>query len=539
MTVKSLNKKTRAEIAAAVLKLRGKPLSFHDHAYMVGMVNDTHIEKLYMCSRQVGKSVSIAIELLVDPIASNLPIKGLREAYVAPRLEQAKQFSVEKLYPIIYESNTYANLYTDSKCRKDVFLYTFTTGHQIYLRAAYRSADAARGIPADKMCIDEVQDIIPAFLPEIDSCTLASPYGKKLKCGTPKSEDNHIESLWQNSLQFEWAVHCKACGKWNCPLDMENIGKECVVCKYCKKPINPVDHGGWVIGKDPQRPAMHAFHINQLASRQNMQKEYWENNILRPFNEWPEDKFKNEILGLSSGKAQQLLTEGDLYACHQQFTPLFSMDQMYEDPPRQDVQWFAGVDWGEGREDGDIIGGKKRYASFTVFFIGTYDMYGKLNVVHWKKFKGQEADPDFIVRYILHKMETWNIVQIGVDWGHGWGVIEQLVRGLGGKQRIVSFYESATLLQLLKYDAVANRYTINRNEFIARMCNSIKRKEINFCKGSEGCFPDFTAEKSEYSEQLRQTIYIHRVDEPDDALHALMYLKIVADIHRGFLAVKR
>jgi len=534
---------TRSELACAYLRLRDKPLSFDDHPYMVGMLDSTHMDKLYMCSRQVGKSVSIGVELLIDPITDGLPISGLREVYVSPREKTSKQFSVEKLSPMIFESAPYVELYIDSTCRRDVFLYTFKSdsggeGHQIYLRAAYHSADSARGIPADKICFDEVQDIIPAFLPDIESCTIASPYGMILKCGTPKSEDNHIEQMWQKSVQFEWAVLCTHCSKWNCPLGSKHIGKEQVVCEYCGLPLNPVLHGTWVLSKNQDTPgAAEGFHINQLASKQNMTLKYWENNILKNLNNWTEDKFNNEILGISSGRAQKLLTDEDMQRCLCQSTPLFPMDRMYDMPPRKDVEWFGGVDWGEGRDEGSINNGKKHFASYTIFYIATYDMYGKLNIAHWKKFKGPEAAPSFLITYIAKKMQDWNIQMLGVDYGHGWGVIEQLITMLGSNERVVSMYESANLTQLMNYKPTARMYTINRNEFIARMVNSIKRQEINFPKGTEGSFPDFTAEFTEYSEQMRQLMYSHRVNEPDDSLHALMYLKIVADLRRGLISV--
>lgn len=535
---------TRSQLAQALLYLRGNPIRFDKHPYMTTMMDSTAMDKLYICSRQVGKSVNICVELLIDPITDDLPIQGLRELYVMPREKQAKQFSVEKLQPMIYGSDPYKEMYTDSSCRKDVFLYTFKDingkeGHQIYLRAAYQSADAARGVPADKICIDEVQDILPSFLPDILSSSLASPYRKIMKCGTPKSEDNHIEKLWIDAQQHEWAVPCYAHSPvfWNIPLGVENIGPKSVVCSKCKKPINPLE-GIWVMTKAcTTEDYTEGFHINQLAAELNMTEEKWKYNILGPYGKWTEDKFNNEVLGVSSGKAQQLITEEEMRACLAQPTPLFAMDRNYDDPPRRDVQWFAGVDWGEGRDDGTIVNGKKRYSSFTIFFIGTYDMYGKLNIAHYKKFRGNEASPLFIVDYIVKKMNQWNIVKLAADYGHGWGVIEQVIRGLGGNQRVFTICESATLVKLMQFDAPANRYTINRNEFIARLANAIKRQEINFPKGTEDCFKDFLAERTEFSEEGRKMMYIHRVDEPDDALHALMYLKIAADLQQGRLSV--
>ena len=526
----------RHEAAELFFTLGKEPLRFSNHPYMPKILNSTHPRKLLKCSRQVGKSVIDCIELLSDTMFNNMPRRSLRMVYVSPSEAQSKTFSVEKLSPMINESPRFKELFTDKNSRADVFLYTFTTGAMLFLRAANRSADRVRGIPADKIVIDELQDMIPSTLPDILSSALASPYNRLVETGTPKSDDNFIEREWQDSVQYEWAIPCRAHAPvfWNCPLGMKNIGKEGVVCSQCGKPINP-RWGKWILVKEEGE--VEGYHINQLASVLNMDPEKWHGNIISHIegaNAWTEDKVNNEILGLSSGKAEQLLQMTDLKKCEYptQSCIINLSKQLTAPPEKKRIAWFGGVDWGEGRDGGLTDSGKKRFASYSIFYIGGYMPDGHFAYIHWKKFRGEEASPDYVVKYIVTAFKKFGLHRLAVDWGHGWGPIEQLMKALG-HEKMFSVFESGNLKELFHWDAEAWRYTINRNEFLSRMVNSVKRGEIVFPGGCDDMYKDFTAERTEYSEQMRKMLFTHRVDQPDDSLHAAVYCKLAADLTLG------
>lgn len=524
----------RSQAAQLFLTLKKDPLSFKDHPYMPGMIDCTAPRKLYKCSRQVGKSVADCLELTVDPMFTNLPVKAMRSVYVSPSEKQAQQFSIEKLQPMIYESPRYRTMYTDNRSRRDVFLYTLSNGAQIYLRAAFKSADRVRGIPADKIVVDEIQDIVPAFLPDIISSALASRYNRVTTSGTPKALENFIEKDWLKSSMGEWAVPCHAHSPvfWNVNLGVGNIGKETLVCSNCGKPINARE-GIWV---DGQPNAMtKGFHINQLASVINSEDpEKWKQNIVANFEDWSEDKFYNEILGVSFGHFSQILSAAEMAACTSpnSTSRLFDTSRFYDKPPTTRCRWFAGVDWGSGREEGGFEDGKKKYASFTIMVIGTIDADGKFVVAHFKKFRGKETDPQFCVDYVIRKAREWGVKRVGVDSGYGWGPNEQLIRALG-KNRVIKLLYSGNMAALTKWDNIAWQYTLNRSAFVSRMINLVKRRELVLPKGSEEMHKDFIALKSEYSQQSRRILYTHSQSEPDDTLHASIYCKFAADESRG------
>ena len=77
---------------------------------------------------------------------------------------------------------------------------------------AYQDAERTRGISADKNVIDEVQDMDISFLPVIHETISASQeWGLIQYAGTPKTMDNTIQVLWQDSSMAEWMVKCPHC----------------------------------------------------------------------------------------------------------------------------------------------------------------------------------------------------------------------------------------------------------------------------------------------------------------------------------------
>jgi len=68
---------------------------------------------------------------------------------------------------------------------------------------AFLNPDRVRGVSADRVGIDEIQDLDITFLPIIRECMSASDLAIRQFTGTPKTLDNTLESLWQESSQAE------------------------------------------------------------------------------------------------------------------------------------------------------------------------------------------------------------------------------------------------------------------------------------------------------------------------------------------------
>ena len=88
--------------------------------------------------------------------------------YVAPTGNQVSVFSTDKLDSAIRRSPFIKDHYTDTKTKDQISYKELSNGSKIYLRSAFHSADAIRGISCDQSCIDEIQDIVSDHIPVIE-----------------------------------------------------------------------------------------------------------------------------------------------------------------------------------------------------------------------------------------------------------------------------------------------------------------------------------------------------------------------------------
>ncbi|MDF1530561.1 MAG: phage terminase large subunit family protein, partial [Sedimenticola sp.] len=389
----------------------------------------------------------------------------------------------------------------------------------------------------DEVHLDEIQSMLKINVPIILACTEASSYARKVFTGTPLSETNQIEEYWKRSTQTEWVVPCNAHTppKWNI-LDIDSIGKNGIICKSCGRSIDP-RNGRWVDMVSPDKADMKGFHVNQLGMVKKQQPADWA-ELLVKMETWREDQFYNEVLGESVGQANRPITQKMLVDCsgenQRSRTQGWDGTQLYDKPPTSKTIYFAGVDWGEGRELASMDGGKKRYASFTHFVIGAYDIEGRFRPVHWKKFQGKQTDPEFIIPYIVKMTKRFNCHMLGSDFGFGWGMNSRLMAALG-KNKVIPLLHSGNLKELYRWDADGWKMVLNRNAFISRLINSIKFNHVAFPDWDTWAeyAADFMAIYGEYNHMSNKIRYDHSVQEPDDGLHAFLYAKFVADKSLG------
>jgi hypothetical protein len=121
-----------------------------------------------------------------------------------------------------------------------------------------------------------------------------------------------------------------------------------------------------------------------------------------------------------------------------------------------------------------------------------------------------------------------------VDWGHGWGVNNQLVRIMGPK-RVVQFQHLPKLKQKMKWDRIGMRYHLHRNFMMSELFFDIKQKFVEFPRWAEfePYAKDILGIYSEYVEYRREIKYDHKASDPDDFFHSLLYAKLSSDIYLG------
>lgn len=537
-SLRKVLKARKSAFVAHILHLNGQKFDFTGRDYLKPIYDAPDSNILLKTARQVEKTT-----FLGNALAINAVIRPYNKAlYVSPSHTQTRQFSNEKLKPSIEQSPLVKRYFQDSSVSMQVFEKGFTNGSYIFLRSAFRSADRTRGISARDLCIDELQDFYISEIPVIMECTSHFEDATVMMAGTPKSLDNPIEVYWQQTTQNEWLVKCAGCNHYNF-LDETNIAPTedymekrlppGPVCKKCGKPINPAKGAWFSFSKGKM---ISGYRIPQLmvpwiiSTYDQWMKLLWKRD------NYPFGQFANEVLGISYDNASKPITRDQLIAC---CDPDHSLISDY--PNHREVELarrhilVGGVDWGEGNDGSELSPtGRKRNASYSVFSVGYYVDQRVFKYVYIKKFTGKETDPEFVVKEVVRISNLLKIRLVGVDWGHGWGVNNQLVRLLGA-DRVVQFQYLPKQKERMKWDPIGFKYQLLRNLIISEYFYSLKHQEVQFPKWSqfEEFSKDILAVYTEYTEYTREMKYDHRQSDPDDFLHSAIYCRMAADIALG------
>ena len=529
----------RSDIAQAILYHLGRPLRLDNHAFMLPIYNDADTRLVMKCSRQVAKSTTISCLQILEAVIH----PHWRSLYVSPSALQTRQYSNEKLRPTIYDSPFIKNLFIGKGVTDQVFEKTLINGSYMFLRYAFLTAARARGIPASHVFFDEAQDLLKDNIKIISqsmsaSLLAAGVAGSEMLAGTPLTFSNTLEEYWNWSTQCEWLVpcDCKAPQRYWNYLDERNIGKKCLICSSCGKPINAAS-GQWVAFQPTEFYT--GYHISQLMVPWMQAEEQWRDQIVLPYERWPENKFFNEVLGMAYDTASAPVTRMDLQEC------CYPNKQVENRPSRQIIHTknpkmgglriFAGIDWGEGREEGEIVKGRKKFASWTVLTLGAYVNSEVFWPFLWKRYIGKEVDPEVLLPDILNVCGHWNVEVIGADWGHGWGMNSRLFKARG-RLGVMQFAYSTSIGERKHFDNEAYKYIINRNAALSGIFDGINSQKFLFPEWAEfePFAKDILAEYVEYNERTRTMQYDHPIDQPDDGLHSLTYCKLAADISHGY-----
>ena len=526
----------RSDMAQALITHRRKPLRMDKHRFFLPVYDIADKKILLKCARQVAKSTTICNLILVESIAE----EAYRVLYVSPSSMQSRQFSNEKLTPTINDSEVIQNHFRDQNCIDQVFEKTFTNGSHIFLRYAFLNADRARGIPADRLLCDEIQDILKDNVKVISECLSFSDYGYELYAGTPKTMDNTIEEYWKWSTQMEWAVPC-SCNSghgtgiyWNI-LGEKNIGKAGPICDKCGNAINP-ELGQWVITNPGEEYV--GFHVTQLMVPWKLDPERWLKEIVYKYDKWPSAKFFNEVLGESYDQASKPITQTEIQQCCWPVNkkPTIDSSKLYLAPEGiiTGTENYAGVDWGEGRSEGAIEAGKKRNASWTVLTIGTFIEENLFWPFFIKRYEGREIDPEFIKDDIVKYVSLFRVKILGADWGHGWGMNSHLIQKLG-RERVMEFQYVGKMRSRIKWDNEAFNFKVNRSLVLAEFIGACKERELlyppwelfqQYAKDILGVYID-------YNERMKTMYYDHPIDQPDDFMHSNIYARLAGMISQG------
>lgn len=491
-----------------LLSLQGQPYTLANYQVMEPLFATTvPWQVVYKCARQVSKSTSLAAQGLVQ--AATTPY--FRSLYVLPLYEQCRRFSSNVLRPFVNESPI-KGLIIDSGCEQSVLQKSFINHSIMYFTFAFLDCDRVRGIAADKLAIDEAQDMDWDFLPIIGEVLSASKWGIKQYSGTPKTFDNTLEALWSDSSQAEWFIPC-GCGHWNIPAvqfdavamigPVSNIKTHgtALVCGKCRKPIDATK-GAW-IHKYPERRIQFAgYHVPQIVMPLHYASDKKWTELLTKMNKRSNAVVMNEVLGESCDVGTKLVTVEELRrACI-----LHKLDLEAAKGVRfteRYIQRILGVDWGGGGED------KVSYT--TISIVGLRPDY-KQEVLWAERLHVAVSDVDEVNR-IIELFSLFSCHYIAHDFAGSGSVHETLLIQAGfPMNKIIPFsYVRTGGKSLIVHHSpdtgsIRHYYALDKTWSIMLLCMLVKTGHL--------MFPEYTSAKDLVDD------FLHLVEHKTESPHA-------------------
>jgi hypothetical protein len=482
--------------------LKGQPITFTGRGYLREVLASTAKRLVLRCSRQVEKSTLLVNRILYH--AATVP--GIQMVLVCPRREQASTISKSRLMPAIADSPFLHRLLLGrNKRRPQVMNCRFANGSELFVRAAFHSADAVRGLSADVLFVDEFQDIAAGDLAVLQETLSHSNRGQIVLTGTPKLIDNHLEDVFRRSTACEWLVPCPGCQRQT-RLDERVLDPRGLCCPECRQRLNP-RRGTWV-ARNPNSDWGDGYWINHLMVP-------WLNadEILARQAAYDPARFRNECLGLPCALGDHVITQAEIEACCEDRP----MARRQADVPAEGRdQLIAGVDWGGGT------------ASATVLVIGYMRPDLHSVIVRMERFRPEE-EPDRVLNQVVDCCRKFGVKVIAADGGGNGTVYNRLLqKQLGYQASLYAIIYSASDQEPFQ-EGTLFKWTVNRSASIGATFSRIKNLMLRFPRLQEcGTFLDeFVCELAEYDDHSRTIRYTHPDGVPDDALHATNYLQQV------------
>jgi hypothetical protein len=509
-----------------LLSIDGHPYSLDNHFYMEPVFKIRLPRRLlFKCARQVGKSATLSANCVIRSAGH----PHLKTLMVTPRFEQVRRLSNNYVRPFIRNS-LISKFLVDTSATNAVLQRSFANGAMLFFSFAFLDCDRIRGIACDVIDHDEIQDMDYDFIPIIRECMSYSQIRLSLYSGTPKTLDNTIEVLWQESSKAEWVMKCSHCGYWNMACIQADLMKmielKGLSCAKCKNLIDAAN-GHWYHTDAENHSDFWGFHVPQpIVPSHYRDEEKWLELLAKRdgrlgFNE---AKFLNEVLGESADSCVNLTTVTDIKRASK-LGPN-QLEKMIDRFRRCPVR-AMGVDWGGG--------GAEEGTSFTsVALVGLNPENGAVECHFCERFPLAAAH-DWEARRLLNLYLETGCMFFAHDYGGAGSVRETLMIQAGMPlDRIVPFmyvYSPAHDIVTYKPPALGELrgyYQLDKPRSLVLEAVCIKACKI--------LLPEYESSKNITSDLLNlienrrelaigrdiMTI-VRRPKMPDDFAHALNY----------------
>lgn len=514
-----------SSLSQAILTLRGKPLNL-DNYKPFEMVYDLAPDTLTLCcGRQIGKSVSLGASIISNSILRDF----FATLFISPLAQQTSRFSSQYLAPFM-NSPIVRNHFTGSSDKKNVFMRTFNNGSSVTLGYAEteQDADRIRGVSADCLNFDEVQDASYEALPILEETLSASDFAFRRYTGTAKGEANTLTRLFKASNMMEWVTKCESCGRYAIPnefeicLKMLTSNPEGPGCPHCGALLN-IKKGQWLAGR-PGETSHIGMHIPQLcipARAATFPKNKWL-ELVGKASKYDTIKLSNEVFGLPVGAGGRPLSMREVMAVCNPTRTAFDAGFPGADDSRRIIATVLGVDW-------SVTGSDK---SYTVLSVLGYDFLGKAYLIYAERLEGIDILAQ--VQRALHIFDRFQCSHLASDRGVGVVQGQLMKRALGGDR--VSMIQYVAAKTTLRYDKQGDFFAADRTTCIDTM---IIKTKLGISKIETPCWDVMETFWNDalhvYEEESISGRRLFRKDEdaPDDFLHSIVFANIGYMILKG------
>lgn len=501
---------TLAPLLPLLLNLRGKPYTIEKHFPFEPFFKTQMPSRLVLCTgRQVSKSTSLAAQSVV--LSNCIPY--FNTLFVTPQYELTRRFSNNYVRAFIDQSPV-KKLWCGTHTEHSVLQRSFKNHSKLIFSFAMLDADRTRGVPADKIVYDEVQDLDKDFLPIINETISASHWKIENYAGTPKTLDGTLETLFQESSMAEWMIKCTACGHWNVPgLDHDLIdmigpdrddigpGNPGIVCAACarkgkRSPVNPRT-GLWVHAHPERAHEFAGYHVPQMIMPMHYEDPTaWKVLVgkSRGMHNTPLHVFYNECCGESFDFGAKMVTQSDLQRVSK------SLHENTDEAAMAVLDRYTlrvlAVDWG---------GGGEKEISFTTMAVLGLRPDGNIDVIRGYRSLTPN-DPIQEARMVLAFTGRFRCSHIVHDYSGAGALREQFLANAGVPyNRIIPIAYTGPakgpIMRHIEPTDIHPRdyYRVDKSRSLLLTCHQLRTGKIQFFNydhkgtGSPGLLHDFLA----------------------------------------------
>lgn len=389
---------------------------------------------------------------------------------------------------------------------------------------------------AGGIAVHNCQDLNPDFIDVIESTMDASDWAVRRYFGTPKTSDNLLQTLFDDSSAAEWVTPCAGCNRDNIATTahhlMDMIQEKGPSCYKCGKLLDPAT-GHFEHERPELRVRFAGYHVPQAimpfhyANPDKWLELYTAKTKMSPV------RFLNEKCGESCDVMATLISKPDLVkASVLPWRNTDNDDKELTKLVKQYPQLTLGVDWGGYGAEG---------VSYTAFVLLGHHTDGKIDVLRMRRLV-QTTGNDYEVKRIIEMASRGHIYRMGHDYNGAGATRETLLIHAGFPlEGIVPLaYTGNNTQAIANYQppggvVARGYYRVDKPRAVMLVAECIKKGLIRFPmfdswnirEGDvQSLADDFLAVAEDHVELDRASSVIVIRKKPgrcDDVLHALVY----------------